>query len=178
MLKSIFKNPVALFFFKAIGLYIIWYLLYDLWIHPAGKLDLLVIDNLIYVSSGILKLLGYQLIDYPYSAAIRSMGIDGAHGLWVGDACNGLTLFALFTGFIIAFPGPIKSKLWFIPLGLVSIHFINILRIVGLAVTQLYFPDSLDFNHTYTFTFLVYGWVFLLWVGWVRLAGKVQGISV
>ena len=168
MLKSFLVHPVARFFLKATGLYILWYLLYELWIHPAGKFDLLIIDNLIFTSSVILKLLGYTLIDFPYSAAIRSMGIDGTHGLWIGDACNGITLFALFTGFMLAFPGPLKAKFWFIPLGLLFIHILNIFRIVGLSVTQFYFPDALDFNHTYTFTILVYSLVFALWLIWVN----------
>lgn len=27
---------------------------------------------------------------------IRTIGIDGTNGLWIGDPCNGLSLFALF----------------------------------------------------------------------------------
>jgi len=107
---------------------------------------------------------------------IRTIGIDGTHGLWIGDPCNGLTLFALFTGFIIAYPGPLKKKLWFIPVGIIAIHFINIIRIVALSLIVYYFPDPevLDFNHTYTFTLLVYGFVFSLWYVW---AGKLSGID-
>ncbi len=169
-LKTFIQNPVFSFFLKAIGLYIIWYLLYELWLHPNTDIGLIVIDNIIKSSSFFLEGMGYNLIEYPYSRAFRSIGIDGTHGLWVGDPCNGITLFALFTGFIIAFPGPWKKKAWFIPLGIVSIHLINILRVVGLAVSLVYFPELLEFNHTYTFTLLVYSWVFLLWMLWVKMS--------
>jgi exosortase family protein XrtF len=168
MMKSLIKNPAIIFFLKALGLYIAWFMLYELWLHPDTKFDLLVIDNIIWLSSGILEGLGYTLINYPYDKALRSIGIDGTHGLWVGDPCNGITLFALFAGFIIAFPGKLKHKLWFMPIGLLSIHLINIFRVAGLAITLLYFPDYIDFNHTYTFTLLVYSWVFFLWVLWVK----------
>jgi exosortase family protein XrtF len=168
MLKIYFKNPFVLFFIKAIGFYILWYLIYELWLHPQGRLDLFVIDQIILLSSRILSSLGFTLIDFPYDSHTRSIGIDGTHGLWVGDPCNGLTLFALFSGFILAFPGSIKHKLWFIPLGILSIHLLNVLRVVALTTVQFYFPDWVDFNHTYTFTILVYSYVFLLWMIWVN----------
>jgi exosortase family protein XrtF len=162
------KHPVAAFLLKAFGLYAVYFIVYELWLHPQGNLDLLVIDNLIASSSAILRTLGFSLIEYPYVKNIRTIGVDGTHGLWVGDPCNGLSLFALFTGFILAFPGSWKSKGWFIPAGVLSIHLINILRVTGLAILQVYFPDSVEFNHTYTFTLLVYSWIFILWIIWVN----------
>jgi exosortase family protein XrtF len=145
-----------------------WYILYDLWLHPKSTLDNLISTNLAYWSSLIIKSLGFIAIDSVAASSenITVIGIDGTHGLWVGDPCNGITLFALFVGFIIAYPGKIKNKLWFIPLGLLSIHIINILRIVSLCLIVLYKPDSLAFNHTYTFTILVYAYVFWLWLIW------------
>jgi exosortase family protein XrtF len=161
------KNPAAFFLLKALLLYIFWYLFYELWLHPKGYLDALVIDNLIKSGEFIISNLGYRLIPEPDPEwAIRTLGIDGTHGIWIGDPCNGITLFALFTGFVIAYPGPLKSKLWFIPLGLVTIHIVNIIRIVALVLITLYAPQYLDFNHTYTFTILVYSYVFFLWMIW------------
>jgi exosortase family protein XrtF len=103
---------------------------------------------------------------------MRTLGIDGTHGLWIGDPCNGITLFALFTGFVIAYPGPVKRKIWFIPLGLFAIHIVNILRIVALAFITLYAPSYLEFNHTYTFTIIVYSFVFFLWMLWANKFSK------
>ncbi len=160
------NKALVRFLISALVIYILWYLLYEFWLHPWKKLDLLVINTLIFFSSGILKLLNYPLINYPYDENIRAMGIDGSHGLWIGDPCNGITLFALFAGFIFAYPGKIKWKLIFIPFGLISIHFLNILRITSLSIIAYYSPDSLEFNHTYTFTILVYSYVFLLWYLW------------
>ncbi len=168
MLKYITENKILFFLLKAFGLYLFWYILYDLWLHPKSTLDNLISTNLAYWSSLIIKSLGFIAIDSVAASSeiITVIGIDGTHGLWVGDPCNGITLFALFVGFIIAYPGKIKNKLWFIPLGLLSIHIINILRIVSLCLIVLYKPDSLAFNHTYTFTILVYAYVFWLWLIW------------
>ncbi len=172
------KRPANLFYsflIKAFGLYFFWYLLYEMWLHPQGRIDEAIIDQLVNANNFILSLFGYTLIpEAAGSHDIRVVGIDGTHGLWIGDPCNGITLFALFTGFVIAFPGAIKTKLWFIPVGILSIHLINVIRIVALCIVLKYFPDSLEFNHTYTFTIVVYGYVFLLWILW---ATKFSGIN-
>ncbi|MES1181555.1 MAG: exosortase family protein XrtF [Flavobacterium sp.] len=169
MLHFLKKNPVFFFLLKALSLYVAWYLIYELWLHPLGYIDGIVIDNLIKSGEFIISGLGYTLIPEPDPKwAIRTLGIDGTHGIWIGDPCNGITLFALFAGFVLAYPGPLKRKLWFIPLGLVPIHIINILRIVALVFITLFAPNYLEFKHTYTFNIIVYSYVFLLWMIWAN----------
>lgn len=174
--KKIWADPLYQFLLKGLGLYIVWYIVYDQWLHPMGELDMFVIKTLEQASYFVLDTLGYVTLAASHVENIRTIGIDGTHGLWIGDPCNGLTLFALFTGFVIAYPGPLKKKLWFIPMGLIAIHAINIVRIVALSLIIYYFPDPevLDFNHTYTFTMLVYGFVFWLWYLW---ATKLSGLE-
>ena len=87
--------------------------------------------------------------------------------LGIGRGCNGLVLYALFTGFIISFPGKILSKFTFIPFGILIIYLTNIIRICLLTYIRLNYSFSFDFNHKYTFTFIVYGIIFLLWRYWV-----------
>ena len=138
----------------------------------------MVIRNLESVSGFILESLGFNLISESEISSIRTIGIDGTHGLWIGDPCNGLTLFALFTGFVLVYPGNWKKKAWFIPFGIATIHMLNIVRIVGLTLTVYFFPDPeiLDFNHTYTFTILVYGYVFYLWFLWSQFGSKAKPV--
>lgn len=170
MFKNITENKILFFLIKAFGLYLFWYIIYDIWLKPTQVLDNLVSDNLVSISSKLIDLLGFISIDSKAISHddIRVIGIDGTHGLWLGDPCNGITLFALFVGFVIAYPGKIKTKLWFIPAGIIAIHFINVIRIVALCVIVKYAPDSLAFNHTYTFTILVYAFVFWLWLLWAN----------
>lgn len=176
-LKQFIKDPLYRFLTIGFVLYIGWYFIYEGWIHPSGWLDMMVIRNLESSSYLLLELLGYDTLTASHDVNIRTIGIDGTHGLWIGDPCNGITLFALFTGFVIAFPGSLKRKMWFIPLGLILIHLLNIIRIVALSLIIFYFPDPevLDFNHNYTFTVLVYSGVFALWYWW---AVKLSGVSI
>ncbi len=82
------------------------------------------------------------------------------------EGCNAISVMILFISFVVAFTGKFKNTLWFIPLGMLAIHIINILRIVSLSLIVKYAPDYLAFNHTYTFTILVYAFVFWLWLLW------------
>lgn len=173
--REIIGNPFIRFLLFAGVLYLGWYWLYHDVINPAQLLDKAVIDNLVYLSSNVLSGLGYDLIPEPPEAyQIRTVGIDGTYGLWIGDPCNGLNLFALFTIFIACYPGNWKNKLWFIPLGIILIHLINVLRIVALCIIVKIDYKYLDFNHDYTFTVVVYGFMFLLWIWW---ANKFSGMT-
>lgn len=165
--QAVFQDPVVRFFALSISLYLGWYLLYEFVIHPGGALDRAVIDNLVWASGGLLELLGYELIPEPAQPE-RTIGVQGGILLWIGDACNGLGLFAVFLIFIIAFPGPVKHKLWYGLAGLLSIHAINALRIAVLCIITSYDYELLNFNHDYTFYVVVYGWVFGLWYFWVK----------
>jgi exosortase family protein XrtF len=95
--------------------------------------------------------------------------VAGKPAVIVGDPCNGLVLYALFAGFVLAFPGGTwRRKLPFIAGGIVLIYLLNILRVGALALNHLYSYGTVDFNHHYTFSFIVYGCIFLLWILWVR----------
>lgn len=178
-LQKWWQDRFKRFIVLAAILYLGWYILYELYLHPWGKLDRLVIENLIWIAGLILRGMGYELLPSPpEDVGIRTIGIDGTHGLWIGDPCNGLTLFALFSIFVIAYPGPIRKKAWFIPLGMIGIHLINALRVVALSIIVTYDYAYLDFNHTYTFSIIVYGFVFFLWYVWAgKLAAKKKGDS-
>ncbi|HEV7232545.1 MAG TPA: exosortase family protein XrtF [Bacteroidia bacterium] len=160
-------NPLVRFLLLFILLYTIWYVFYQLVVNPNGRLDSMVINSSVACTAAFLKFLGYTVFT-THSETIRTVGIDGTHGLWIGDPCDGITLFALFTAFIIAFPGPLKHKIWYIPSGIVAIFVINVLRITGLCLVVLYKPNWLDINHDYIFKVLVYGFIFSLWMIWIN----------
>jgi len=168
--KGLLKNPFILFIVFAGVFYLAWYFAYHYFINPNGYLDRLIIDNLVYLSREMLSMLGYDLIPMP---AVTD-NIRRTTGLWIGDPCNGLNLFVLFSVFIAFYPGNWKNKLWYIPIGIISIHFINLLRIVALCVIQKIDERYLDFQHDYTFTVVVYGYMFFLWMIW---ANKFSGMS-
>ena len=162
------KNPIVKFLVSIFLFYFIWYLIYEFVIHPWGKMDLFVIDITISISKFFLELLGFVV----FTGVERVIGVDGTGGLWIGDNCNAMSLFALFAGFIATYPGKWKSKIYYIPLGIITIEFLNILRVVVLAILDTYSRDWTEFNHSYTFTIIIYAVIFLLWINWENKVGK------
>jgi exosortase/archaeosortase family protein len=161
------RDPLVRFFSLAAALYAVWYLLYELLIHPWGVVDRAVIDNLAWLAGGLLKALGFELLPTPAFDTNRYLGVQGGSHLWIGDACNGVGLFAVFIIFMMAFPGPTRHKPWFAALGILTIHLINAVRIAALCIVTTINYEWLTFNHDYTFYVVVYGWVIGLWIWWL-----------
>lgn len=171
------KNPLVGFLVKALIIYIVWFLTYDYVIEPNGSVDRWLNKVVGVQSSFVLRMIGYDSDTVPgnHQTVLR---INKTGMVGVGNPCNGLELFVLFSGFIICFPGSRKFKYWYIPLGIVIIHIANVLRSTSLALIQLHDPASLDFNHHYTFTVIVYAIIFGLWMFWVnRYSGLFDGKS-
>jgi len=167
-----FNNKITRFFTYAVALYVSWFLLYELVIKPYTNIDEKLIGLIINQAAFILRLFGYSTYQAQEDRDMQLIGIDGAHPVWIGGPCNAMTLFAFFALFVLAFPVNTKSKLWFIPTGIILIHFANLLRVMGLALINYYAPEYLDFNHTYTFTIFVYALIFSLWMWWVNYTLK------
>ncbi len=168
-LSKFLKNrKLSRFFIIAVSLYTCWFMVYEFFIKYHTPVNEKLISNLVWVSSKIISLFADQIYFSTEDLEMQMVGIDGAHPVWIGGPCNGVSIMVLFAIFIIAFPGPWKQKLWFVPSGMLVIHLINALRIVALAFIQFYAPNYLDFNHNYTFTILVYAIIFGFWMIWVN----------
>jgi exosortase family protein XrtF len=101
--------------------------------------------------------------------ATTELSHDGKRVLAVYEGCNGLNVMVIFAAFLVAF-GPIKKELlWFIPVGLLIIHLMNLARITLLFLVSIYMKHYLYFTHKYFFTAILYVVVFILWVWWVRM---------
>ncbi len=159
------KNPIIRFLSILFLLYLSWYFIYSLWIHPNETADLFIIDLTINASKFILELFNYRV----FTGVERVIGVDGTGGLWIGDNCNGISLFALFTWFIVAYPfGKWWKKLIFIISGIALIEILNIIRIVALAILDTKSRAWTEFNHTYTFTIIIYACIFMMWMFWTN----------
>ncbi|MBX7204283.1 MAG: exosortase family protein XrtF [Bacteroidia bacterium] len=171
MIPTINRSPVNRFVFRASVVFILWFILYyvlEIDKRTISKpLSQLVVEQTTWLLS---------FIDVNYHLSIEQRGKYILHTVCydtkclvgVGRGCNALELFVLFAGFIMAFPGAVKNKVWYIMAGIVLIHILNVCRVAALAVIQFKAPQYLDFNHRYTFTFLVYGVIFILWIIWVK----------
>lgn len=176
-MKLSFSNPFVRFITLAPGVYLIWYLVYEFYLKPHTTFDSYIITNLTWLSHNILELLGFELRPHV-GDYVNYIGIVDSHWLEIGAPCDGITLLSLLLVFVLAFPGPVKHKLWFLPLGLLSVHLINAIRIVSLVIIVSKSPESLQFHHDYTFTILVYLYVFGLWYFWINKYSAVKDLEL
>jgi exosortase family protein XrtF len=168
MLQKLKQNKFQYFIIKAALLYGSCYFLYEFILKRLTKGDQLFVRQIINLCQWILEQMGYKTFASKEVNDFQVFGIDGSNGVWIGGPCNGITLMFLFAIFVIAYPGNVKNKLWYVSLGILIVHTINIIRIIALALIAKYDYTYLDFNHTYTFTFLAYSAVFGLWMIWVN----------
>ena len=147
-------------------MYLAWFFGYEQWLALDGRLDAALCAHLNRSGVAVLQATGFAAAVSPTNPFLLLM--NGQPSVIVGVPCNGLVLYALFAGFVVAFPGPWQRKLWFIPLGIGLIWLLNVLRVTALALNFHYAHQSVDFNHHYTFTFIVYAFIFGLWMLWAR----------
>ena len=169
------KKPEFKFLISFIPLIILWFFLY----HYLYKIDFLLginyslltrFSELLSVQSNfILSIFNFQTSTEIHGDMVvaKILGYSYSHGVWIGEPCNGIKIFGLFSIFILSFRGGVKQKLLFIPLGVIALHFLNVLRIAVLTYISATNPYILDFNHNITFQLIIYGAMLGLWYLWI-----------
>ena len=154
------------FLLVAAAMYLVWFFGYVQWLAHDGWLDTMLCQNIARSGVAVLQALRFPATLDAQSSPLVLMA--GEQSVIVGPPCNGLVLYALFAGFVLAFPGPWARKAWFIPAGIALIWVLNVVRVAALAINHHYSHQTVDFNHHYTFTFVVYACIFGLWMLWAR----------
>lgn len=172
LLANLKQNKKAiLFVVSMLGIYFALQFLYDYIISPYTSVDSKLIEIIISQAEGILVSMNYELlISNPIYE--NHMGITATSGVIIGNPCDGLSLFILFTSFLVVFSGKWWFKIIYILLGVGLIHFLNVFRVVALAIIVKYYPETLDFHHSYTFTLFIYSIIFLVWMLRIKVYSK------
>jgi exosortase/archaeosortase family protein len=178
-LSSSLKNPIVRFGLVVLVLLALWKLFYNNWLLGLGINDPIT-ARIGDWSNWILLKFGYasycQHVDPTVSLFLQrvTIFIDGNKMVTIDDSCNGLELYALLIGFVVAYG---KAKLsWiyptlFIIFSTLFIFIVNVLRIVGLALLVNYRVPHFQIFHKYVFAAVVYliilGMMWL-WTYWVN----------
>ena len=146
--------------------YGVWFVLYDLWILPDGRLD----ESLsLFVASATGTLVGLG------SDAVVTDGRVvwlGRQGIEVADGCNGLASLSLFVGFVLAYPGSWARRAVFIPFGLALLVATNVIRCVVLLVLLDQRPEWFGVVHSEHSVWTFYAVIFGLWVLWTHVGDR------
>lgn len=170
---SLLRSDITRFLVKVFAIYVVWYLVYELWVLPNGYIDEPLSRNIASVSAGILSFFGQDIFLFG-----RVVGITGAAGVEIVDGCNGIAAIGLFLGFIYAYPGAWLPRIYFSILGIIVIYLVNIVRIITLCLIQVYYPTAFGFTHDYSTTAIFYIIIFALWMIWVNYGDSFEKPSV
>ena len=167
---SQYKNSseIVKFAINAFGLGLLWVVFYSFFrnfefVDKFYQIGTTKITNFILASCKfLLESIGYKTVTFG-----KTVRIIGSPGVYLDKGCLARNLMGLFAGFMLAYPGLIKKKLWYLPLGLVVIQILNILRLSGMALITLCCPEHIDINHHYIFKIAVFGAIFFMWYLWI-----------
>ncbi|MFC6267124.1 exosortase family protein XrtF [Frigoriflavimonas asaccharolytica] len=162
-------KPILLVLLRFIVIYLALLFAYQMYLHPFEGVDMdpfsyWVAHQVVYVQN----FLGYSTSLFPYpiyeTAVFQTEGVEVTRMV---EGCNIVSVLILFVAFIFAFYKGWKTFLFAI-ICVAILHFANVLRIVGLNLVMLKYPDYGKFTHDYLFPAAIYGMVVVLWLVWIK----------
>ena len=112
------------------------------------------------VSGAVLDVIGQDVI--LQGTVIRS----SRFAVNIRNGCNGVEAMLIFLAAVLAFPASWRSRLLGLGLGILAIQVVNLIRVVALFLTGIYFPKLFDASHTVVWQTLVILTGVLLWIFW------------
>ena len=164
-------------------LYLVWNEVLDYWPIRKAVYRLMVwsVDMVFSQSCWVLDRILH--IDITTIQETRIIAAPNKSGGWasviIAPECASLKQWLHWIFLMLLFPGPWKHKAWYIPAGLVIIEWTNVVRICGILIMQILWPNihihllGSDINtfhlaHDYIFKAFFYFIIFLMWVLWVE----------
>ena len=83
--------------------------------------------------------------------------------------CVGLLEMVIYSACVLAFPAPIRAKLWGVPLGCLAIFAFNVLRITTLLIVGRHWNAYFDFFHVYFWQATLIVMIVSVLYGWIKL---------
>jgi len=156
------RSPLTRFFVMFIFLMVIFYAFYY-----SPLYDLYIKDGLLTaqakISSVILNLFGFNTI------AAGDQIYNDDFVVSIKGGCDGMEATALYICGILAFPLVTMNNKWRgLFAGVVVLGIINIVRIVGLFLSGLYWPSAFEFLHLHGGVVIFTIFAIILWVIWVN----------
>jgi exosortase/archaeosortase family protein len=171
------------FLTKLLGIYLLWRIIQffageesmpiELRYWPAfsiawENLHQFIRDVLIILSVPLIELFGTLVVENGYSI----VSVDKQVHVALGNYCLGLEMMVLYATLLLTFPGILKGKMIFLPIGLIIIQLVNAFRIAALFYTYQLYPQYMDVNHHFIFRIVVFGVILGLFYFWLQWEAK------
>ncbi|MFZ4520125.1 MAG: archaeosortase/exosortase family protein [Bacteroidales bacterium] len=109
-----------------------------------------------------------HILQIPMKLSGHTMNFENASWITINESCAGDKQILQFILLLMVYPGLLKHKLWYIPMGMVIIHFTNIFRIVLLSLVSIYKPEWWHIAHDLVLRGMFYVVILILWIIWVE----------
>ncbi len=177
-LKIVYQNKMYLFIANTVGIFLLMILFYGL-LRRNESINMWYVNRLndyaiilLKIAKHIIQQFGYEVV--TYGKTIRIIDNFSTKGIFMDRGCMGRNVMLGYLGLILAYPGRNIHKLWYIPLGLMILVFVNAIRIAGLAIIADCCPQYSDINHYVVFKIAAWIVIFLLWVVWMNKFGTLK----
>jgi exosortase family protein XrtF len=159
-----------LFLVRFLGIYIVGNVFYGLWVESFGKIADPITVIVASHTAKFLTLAGTEDVTILPSLLLPNVSLMlGGHVVVnVYEGCNAINVSILFIAFLFAYKSNLIKTLIFTITGLLSIYLFNLVRVGGLFLVALYFPNHLYLMHKFVFTGVIYAFIFALWFFWVK----------
>ncbi|MBP5307402.1 MAG: archaeosortase/exosortase family protein [Paludibacteraceae bacterium] len=94
------------------------------------------------------------------------------NGIEIVWGCTALKQTLLFTVLLLATSGPMRHKLWFVPVGWLLLYLFNLLRISFIVSTVGHHPEWFGILHGCILKYAFYIFIWSLWLIWEEMFAK------
>jgi exosortase H (IPTLxxWG-CTERM-specific) len=159
------KWPVLVF---VLGFAVLMMLFYAFWLSDTYRDTVqpkIVLVNAV-ISSFILNLFGMHTI------AVKENITSPAFSVCIANGCDAVEAMALFASALLSFPARWKYKLAGFFAGIVVLATLNIIRIISLFLTGIYYPKAFELMHVEVWQVLFILFAIGLWIFWIKWTRK------
>ena len=163
-------KPVLKILLRFIIIYVVMVLGYQFYLNQFHHLGLDPISVWVAKQTVFVQnILGYpsQIVHGTPEQETAWFYVAGKYVSRMVEGCNAVSVMILFLAFVFAFFKGAKTFVY-AGLGLVFLHLMNVLRIVGLNILLRELPQYSKIGHDYFFPAIIYGSVVLLWLVWIK----------
>jgi exosortase H (IPTLxxWG-CTERM-specific) len=157
--------PVLLF---VVGFAVLMILFYVFWLSDffQSNIQPIIVSANSGISSFILNIFGMGTTAAGDNISSPRFAVNIARG------CDAMEAMALFASALLAFPARWNYKLIGFFAGIAALFALNIVRIVSLFLTGIYFPKAFEIMHVEVWQVVFIIFAIGLWIFWIKLTRK------
>jgi exosortase/archaeosortase family protein len=156
---------------KIVLVYVVWKVFHGFAAMAGTPLNLFWIDLVFKVgtiyatcASFFLTLIGMKAV----GTGITINLLESHRQVLVQDHCLAIPAMVVFAGSVMIFKGSLREKTWFVLAGLIGIFFINVIRLIFVSYTWVYFSQVFfEFDHSLIYVVFTYGFIFFMIARWM-----------